>query len=63
MSDTGKRITGGGGAGESDSFIIYAGSLDDASRFQPKVAIFAKSRPDWVPLPPGLTVFEAMPSD
>ena len=51
----------GGVVGESESFTIYAGSLDDPSLFQPKVAIFNRSRPDWVPLPPGLVVFEEMP--
>ena len=51
----------GGVIGESDSFTIYAGSLDDASLFKPTVAIFDRSRPDWVPLPPGLKVFETMP--
>jgi hypothetical protein len=51
----------GGVIGESDSFSIYVGSLDDPSLFEPKVAIFNKSRPHWVPLPPGLKVFEAMP--
>jgi hypothetical protein len=51
----------GGVIGESDSFTIYAGSLDDPTLFHPTLAIFNKSRPDWVPLPPGLTVFETMP--
>jgi hypothetical protein len=51
----------GGVIGESDSFTIYAGSLDDPSLFQPSIAIFNRSRPHWVPLPPGLTVFETMP--
>ena len=53
----------GGVVGESDSFTIYAGSLDDASLFEPKVAIFNRSRPSWVPLPPGLTVFDTMPPE
>ena len=51
----------GGVIGESDSFTIYAGSLDDPSLFEPSIAIFNKSRPEWVPLPPGLKVFETMP--
>jgi hypothetical protein len=51
----------GGVIGETDSFTIYVGSLDDPSLFHPKVAIFNKSRPHWVPLPPDLKVFEAMP--
>lgn len=51
----------GGVIGESDSFTIYAGSLDDKSLFHPKMAIFARSRPAWALIPPGLTVFEEMP--
>ena len=51
----------GGVIGESDSFNIYVGSLDDPSLFEPKIAVFNKSRPHWVPLPPGLKVFEVMP--
>lgn len=51
----------GGVVGESDSFTIYVGSLDDTSLFHPKIAIFARSRPDWSPIPPGLIVFEGMP--
>jgi hypothetical protein len=43
------------------SHTIYAGSLDDPARFHPTIAIFARDRPAWVPLPPGLTVFETMP--
>lgn len=52
----------GGVVGESTSHTIYAGSLDDASTFRPSIAIFNRDRPDWAPLPPGLTVFETMPS-
>ena len=51
----------GGVVGESASFTIYCGSLDDTSLFHPKIAIFARSRPDWAVIPPGLIVFEAMP--
>jgi hypothetical protein len=51
----------GGIRGESESFNIYAGSLDDPSLFQPKIAIFAGSRADWAPIPPGLAIFETMP--
>ena len=51
----------GGEIGLSDSFTIYAGSLDDPASFQPQVAIFARSRPHWAVIPPGLTVFDAMP--
>jgi len=52
----------GGVVGKDDSFTIYAGSLDDASRFHPQIAIFARDRPDWAIIPPGLTVFDTMPS-
>jgi hypothetical protein len=51
----------GGRIGESDSFTIYAGSLDDPSSFHPKMAIFARNRPAWAAMPPGLTVFDTMP--
>src|SRR6476646_10634532 len=53
----------GGELGISDSFTIYAGSLDDPSAFHPTVAIFASSRPPWAVIPPGLKVFDRMPSD
>ncbi len=52
----------GGVVGESDSFTIYVGSLDDKSLFQPKVAIFARNRPSWVTMPKDLTVFDTMPA-
>jgi hypothetical protein len=51
----------GGEVGESTSFTIYAGSLDDPSIFQPRVAIFAGSRPAWAIIPPGVTAFDRMP--
>jgi len=51
----------GGIMGQSESFTIYAGSLDDATLFKPAIAIFNHGRPDWAMLPPGLTVFERMP--
>jgi hypothetical protein len=51
----------GGERGESESFTIYAGSLDDPARFGPKVAIFARSRACWVSIPPGLTIFDELP--
>lgn len=51
----------GGEAGKDTSHTIYAGSLDDPSIFQPTIAIFTRDRPDWLPLPPGLTLFETMP--
>ena len=51
----------GGVLGESESHTVYAGSLDDPSRFRPAIALFNRDRPDWAVLPPGLTVFETMP--
>jgi len=53
----------GGELGKSDSFTIYAGSLDDPSSFHPTVAIFARSSPPWAVIPPGLKIFDRMPSD
>ena len=51
----------GGVVGEDVSHTIYAGSLDDPSSFRPTIALFERDRPDWVVLPPGLTVFDTMP--
>ncbi|MFI4935784.1 MAG: GFA family protein [Caulobacterales bacterium] len=51
----------GGIVGVHEQHTIYAGSLDDPTLFQPKMAIFNSRRPDWVVLPPGLEVFETMP--
>jgi hypothetical protein len=51
----------GGEIGSSDSFTIYAGTLDDPAAFHPRVAIFGRNRPPWVPLPEGITVFDEMP--
>ncbi|HEY5006352.1 MAG TPA: GFA family protein [Caulobacteraceae bacterium] len=51
----------GGVIGQVEQHTIYAGTLDDPSRFHPTMAIFNRDRPDWVLLPPGLTVFETMP--
>jgi len=51
----------GGEVDKSDSFTIYAGSLDDPSSFKPTIAIFARSRPPWAIIPPGLKVFDASP--
>ncbi len=52
----------GGEVDISDSFTIYAGSLDDPSAFVPRIAIFTRDRPAWAVVPPGLTLFEDMPS-
>ncbi|KAB0680638.1 GFA family protein [Aureimonas leprariae] len=51
----------GGEYGKDAMHTVYAGSLDDPSQFEPRDVIFARDRPDWVRLPPGLNVFETMP--
>jgi hypothetical protein len=52
----------GGEIGKTDSFTIYAGSLDDPSLFCPTIAIFARGRPPWAMIPPDLAVFDGMPA-
>ncbi|MEI9888152.1 MAG: GFA family protein [Rhizomicrobium sp.] len=52
----------GGVRGQAEQHTVYAGSLDDPSHFKPTIAIFNSHRPSWVALPPGLTVFDGMPS-
>ena len=51
----------GGEIGKTDSHTLYAGSLDDPSRFHPTIAIFTAGRPAWAMLPPDLKVFDRMP--
>jgi hypothetical protein len=51
----------GGVVGESDSFTIYAGSLDDPSLFHPQVALFVRERPAWAEVRLGLKEYETMP--
>jgi len=51
----------GGIVGQDTQHTIYAGSLDDAAAFQPKIAIFTRDRPDWASLPAGLAAFHTMP--
>ena len=51
----------GGERDISESFTLYAGSLDDASLFRPTIAIFTRGRPAWAVIPPGLTCFEGAP--
>ena len=51
----------GGVIGESPSFTIYAGSLDDATLFVPSIAIFTRGRPAWALIPKGLIEFEGLP--
>ena len=52
----------GGEIGKTNSFTIYAGSLDDPSSFRPTIAIFARGRPPWAMIPPDLAVFDGMPA-
>jgi hypothetical protein len=52
----------GGEIGKTDSYTIYAGSLDDPSLFHPAIAIFAASRPAWAIIPSDLTIFDRMPT-
>ncbi len=51
----------GGIVGVDTMHTIYAGTLDDPSAFHPSIAIFAKGRPAWAVIPPGLTIFDRMP--
>jgi hypothetical protein len=51
----------GGEIGRSDSYTIYAGTLDDPSAFHPTFAIFADGRPPWAVIPAGFKVFGRMP--
>ncbi len=51
----------GGIVGRDVSHTLYAGSLDDPTVFEPKIAIFNRDRPVWAVLPAGLVVFETMP--
>jgi hypothetical protein len=51
----------GGIFGTDTEHSIYAGSLDEPALFHPTIALFVRDKPDWVPLPEGLTVFETMP--
>jgi hypothetical protein len=52
----------GGEVGKDQEHTVYAGSLDDPSVFQPRIAIFTRGRPDWAVIPPDLVVFERAPS-
>ena len=51
----------GGVVGTSDSFTIYAGSLDDPRLFHPTIALFVRDRPAWAEIKPGLKEYETMP--
>src|ERR1700722_19009385 len=47
----------GGEVGKDAMFTIYAGTLDDPSRFHPTVAVFTRNHPDWAVIPPDLKIF------
>ncbi|HSY07948.1 MAG TPA: GFA family protein [Steroidobacteraceae bacterium] len=51
----------GGAVEDAKTFNIYAGSLDEPHAFQPTIAIFTRNRPPWALIPPGLTIFDALP--
>ncbi|HEY2807457.1 MAG TPA: GFA family protein [Steroidobacteraceae bacterium] len=51
----------GGERGLSDSYTIYAGSLDQPADFRPTVAIFTQDRPEWALIPQHCKVFERLP--
>ena len=51
----------GGIHGETGEHTIYAGSLDDPTRFVPSVALFVRDRPAWAKVEIGLTEYETMP--
>lgn len=51
----------GGVVGESDSFTIYAGSLDEPAQFKPTTALFTRDRPAWADVRTELKEFETMP--
>lgn len=53
----------GGIHGETDEHTIYAGSLDDPSRFEPKVALFVRDRPAWAEVKASLTEYWTMPEE
>jgi hypothetical protein len=51
----------GGIVGQVTNHTIYAGSLDEPALFQPQMALFVRSKPDWVVIPPGLKTFDTLP--
>lgn len=52
----------GGIVGVDARHTVYAGTLDDPAAFVPTIAIFLRDKPGWAVLPPGLALFETMPS-
>ena len=51
----------GGVLGETDQHTIYAGSLDDPTRFVPRIALFTRDRPAWGEVRSELIEYETMP--
>jgi len=51
----------GGEIEAAETFNIYAGSLDEPLAFRPTIAIFARQRPPWALIPPGLKIYADMP--
>ena len=51
----------GGERGRSDSYTVYAGSLDEPDNFHPTVAIFTQGRPQWALIPAHCQVFGGLP--
>jgi hypothetical protein len=51
----------GGIVGQVTNHTIYAGSLDDPALFQPQMAVFVRSKPEWVVIAPGLKTFDTLP--
>src|SRR5262249_28425059 len=51
----------GGELGISESFTVYAGSLDEPARFVPRLAISTAQRAPWAAIPPGLECFAGLP--
>ena len=50
-----------GGGHDLGGVNVYAGSLDDPSQFQLRIAIFTRDRPHWASVPTGIKQFETMP--
>src|SRR5690348_15965631 len=51
----------GGIVGQVTNHTTYTCSLADPARFQPQMALFARSKPDWVVIPPGLKTVDTLP--
>lgn len=50
----------GGTYGEDEEHTMYAGTLDDPSKFVPSAGIFDEERPKWVVVPEGLNLIAKM---